>query len=90
MYEASNAGDLNTADELFSDWEKVPKDDLKPDDTSTKQALKAAKMEKGNGSPPAKKIYRRAELRNLRLNNPKAFAARADEFHLAYQEGRVR
>lgn len=91
MYESGNAGDFNAADELFSEWERNKPKEEKPDnDSAKKQLLKDAKMEKGGGSPNTKKIYRRADIRNLRLNDPQAYEARAEEFHLAYTEGRIR
>lgn len=93
MYEAGNAGDFKAADELFSDWEKIKESTEKePDNTDAQKekALKDAKLESGGGQPNTKKIFRRSEIRELRLRDPKAFKAREAEFHLAYQEGRVR
>ena len=90
MYERGNAGDLLAADELFTEWDNVkPKEDN--DGISERdQKLKDAQMEKGGGTPKSKKIFRRSEIRNLRLTKPLDYKAREDEFHLAYKEGRVR
>ena len=91
MYENGNAGDFNAADDLFTEWERLnPGEEADDSASEQKQKLKDAKMEKGGGSPATKKIYRRADIRNLRLTDRAAYEARSDEFHLAYQEGRVR
>jgi len=94
MYTKGNSGDLSAADELFTEWENAkPQTDPENEenqDNDRQDKLKAAKMERGGGQPSTKKIFRRSELRALRLRDKEAYDARADEFHLAYQEGRVR
>jgi hypothetical protein len=96
MYDTANAGDLEVADELFTEWDSYKKAQAPKEDESKESApsrndnLRKASMETGGGAPATKKIYRRADIRNLRLRDPEAYAAREAEFHLAYQEGRVR
>lgn len=93
MYEQGNAGDLVAADSLLTEWARLDVSDDSTEDSTDdvkKKALKAAKMEKGGGTPSSKKVYRRRDIINLRLNDPKAFETRRAEISLAYKEGRVR
>lgn len=94
MYNKGNAGDFDAADELFNEWEVLNKSKEAASEENSTEAradqLKKASLERGGGTPTTKKIYRRADIRNLRLRDPEAYAARESEFHLAYQEGRVR
>lgn len=57
---------------------------------SRKEDLRKVSTEKSRGGASSKKVYRRTDLINLRLNDPQRYEAMEDEILLAYQEGRVR
>ncbi len=86
--------DLDAADELLSTYkaikstksQKVAEVDIKARDAS----LKAAAVETGGSGEQTRKVYRRADLINLRLRDPAKFAAMQDEIDAAYRDGRVK
>jgi len=59
-------------------------------DTKAKADLKRAAVEKGSPRSAKKKVYKRSELIQLRINNPNKYDAMAEEIRQAYAEGRVR
>lgn len=54
------------------------------------KSLSAASVESGGTSESFKKVYRRADLIRLRLQNPAKYDSMQDDIDRAYQEGRVR
>jgi hypothetical protein len=91
-------GDFTAADELFTLYnESRPKETA--DDDSNLDAARKASLAKGGGSAVAstskstggKKVYKREELIQMRIDNPDEFHRRFEsEFLPAYQDGRVR
>jgi len=52
--------------------------------------MKAASTEKSGSSVSSKKVYRRADLINMRSNEPRRYEAMEEDILKAYAEGRVR
>lgn len=86
-----NGLDLDAADELMLGWEEH-KANLVPDETETKRKkqLKDASLEKGSSGGGSKKVFRRAELINMKIYEPHKYDAMLPEIELAYKEGRVK
>ena len=59
-------------------------------DAIAKGDLKKASVVKGGVANTKKPVYSRAELIQLKITNPTAYAARSEEFNLAYAEKRVK
>lgn len=102
LYAAADAEfDYDSAAELLTTWKYV-----KPAKQQTEQiaeiapevqqaqktAVKSATVDVGStaGSAPSSKIYRRADLIRLNLEDPDRYEALQPEIMKAYQEGRVR
>lgn len=102
LYAAADAEfDYDSAAELLSTWKYV-----KPAKPATEQiaeiapevkqaqktAVKSATVDVGSttGAAPSSKIYRRADLIRLNLEDPDRYEALQPEIMKAYQEGRVR
>lgn len=86
--------DVNAAHELFSTFKELnavkQAKTTEADDAPRKQAMKAAAVDTGGAGETTKKVYRRADLMNLRIRNPAKYEAMYDEIMQAYAEGRVR
>lgn len=86
--------DPYAADELLSTFKALrtrKQETLKEvAQTTRNQSLKAANVESGGTGETSRKIYRRADLIRLRLENPDRYDALQDEIMKAYSEGRVR
>lgn len=87
--------DVEAADELFSLWKErkgIAAQAVENDKTERKQSVKAASTgdTRSTGAAPTKRIYRRADVRNLMQNDPERYASMAAELRQAYAEGRVR
>lgn len=90
--------DVDAADELFSTYKELKA--VKQAQTTAavsetekaarSQALKSASVDTGGTGETGRKIYRRADLINLRLRDPMKFAAMQDDIDAAYREGRVK
>lgn len=91
---ADQSFDAMAADELLSTFKALrtrKQQDLKDVAQSTRQQnLKAVATEVNGTGETSRKIYRRADLIRLRLENPDRYDALQDEIMRAYQEGRVR
>lgn len=57
---------------------------------TAKADLKKASVESGGGAANTRKVYRRAELIELKLRDPARYEAMKDEIYAAYAEGRVK
>jgi hypothetical protein len=100
MYAQADAeGDYDSAAELLSNWNYV-KPKTAPKATAPaaevkqqqKAAVKQATVDVGGASPgvSSSKVYRRADLIRLQLEDPDRYYALQDEIMSAYAEGRVK
>ncbi len=95
MYALADAQyDYNAADELLSTFKQIRSaktQQAQETATATREKnLKAASVDTGGTGESSKKVYRRADLIRLRIENPDRYDALQDEIMRAYQEGRVR
>jgi len=92
--QADQQYDAMAADELLSTFKTIrtrKTQELKEvADTTRKQSLKAASVDSQGTGETSRKVYRRADLIRLRLENPDRYDALQDEIMKAYAEGRVR
>ena len=96
LYAAADADfDFDSAAELLTSWSYIkpkaqaPAPEVK---AAQKAAVKAATVDVGSNSaaPTSSKVYRRAALIRLQLENPDRYYALQDEILAAYAEGRVK
>jgi hypothetical protein len=98
LYAAADASaDYDSAAELLNTWKYVkpkpavvaPPPEVK---AAQKAAVKAATVDVGSSAaaPTSSKVYRRADLIRLQLENPDRYYALQDEILAAYAEGRVK
>jgi hypothetical protein len=96
LYAAADADfDFDSAAELLTSWSYIkpkaqaPAPEVK---AAQKAAVKAATVDVGSSAavPTSSKVYRRADLIRLQLENPDRYYALQDEILAAYAEGRVR
>jgi len=93
LYKKADNLDMTAADELFTAWEEQQEAAGNQQAQRTgqrKQALNDATLEKGSAGGMRKQYYSRAELIDLRINNPNKYDAMRDEIMQAYTDGRVR
>jgi len=94
LYQQAEAYDVDAADELLSTFKQLNAAKLRQttevEQQARSKALKSASVDVGGSGESGKKIFRRADLIQLRLRDPAGYAARQDEIDLAYQEGRIR
>lgn len=100
LYAAADADyDFEAAAELLHNWSYVkpkaaaPQSQQVPDTRAVqKAAIKAATVDVGSNasSPTTSKVYRRADLIRLQLEDPDRYYALQDEILAAYAEGRVK
>jgi len=95
MFQEAHANfDYETADALFSEYKELhgaQKEEAQEKATQKRtKKLKAAKTETGSTGAKSTKVYRRADLINLRMNDPDRYDAMSDEITRAYAEGRVK
>ena len=97
--EAHSQYDYDSAAELLSTWNAMNPVRQQSDNTAdvvseskkqTTKSLKSAEVTTGSPAPSSRKIYRRADLINLRLRDPARYEAMQDEIMSAYAEGRVK
>tara|TARA_R110000803_G_scaffold34529_7_gene75322 strand:- start:551 stop:1357 length:807 start_codon:yes stop_codon:yes gene_type:complete len=92
--EANQNYDFETGDELFTTYKAlrgVANSNAEEEKQGkAKQALKKGSVERGSGQSTSKKVYRRADLINLKLSNPSKYAAMEPEIMKAYADKRVR
>lgn len=86
--------DVDAADELLSTYKQLRNVRTKAVEATENKARRdvasKASVDSGGSGESSKKIYRRADLIQLKLRDPQAYAARQDEIMRAYAEGRVR
>lgn len=93
MFGEADNYNLDAANELFSTWELTqPSTEESVEDTSKqrKAKLKDASTEVGSTGSARKKVFRRLDLINLKLNDPAKYASMEPEIRQAYTDGRVR
>lgn len=98
LQEADQGYDLNAANELLSTYKELRqvkaqqkvREVTEADKTARNQALKSAAVDTGGSGETTRKVYRRADLIRLKMNDPARYEAMNDEILAAYAEGRVR
>ena len=95
IFEQANAGyDFDSANELLSTYKQLrsvkQKQTSDDGEITRKQNLKAVGVDVGGSGESSKKVYRRADLIRLKMQDPNRYDALSDEIMAAYQEGRVR
>lgn len=86
--------DFDSANELLSTYKQLKQVQTKQvaavDNTARQQSLKAASVDSGGTGESSKKIYRRADLIQLRMRDPDRYEALQPEIMAAYAEGRIK
>jgi hypothetical protein len=95
IFEQADAGyDFDSANELLSTYKQLrsvkQKQSSDAGEVTRKQNLKAVGVDVGGSGESSKKVYRRADLIRLKMQDPTRYDALSDEIMQAYQEGRVR
>lgn len=89
--------DYDSANELIGTWKQISMID-KTNEVNKAEASKRQKAMRQTSSETrssgdsvgGKKMYRRSDLINLQVSDPKRYADLSDEITIAYQEGRVK
>ena len=95
IFEQADSGyDFDSANELLSTYKQLrsvkQKQTSDEGEVTRKQNLKAVGVDVGGSGESSKKVYRRADLIRLKMQDPNRYDALSDEIMQAYQEGRVR
>ena len=95
IFEQADSGyDYDSANELLSTYKQLrsvkQKQTSDDGEVTRKQNLKAVGVDIGGSGESSKKVYRRADLIRLKMQDPNRYDALSDEIMQAYQEGRVR
>jgi hypothetical protein len=95
IFEQADSGyDFDSANELLSTYKQLrsvkQKQTSDDGEVTRKQNLKAVGVDIGGSGESSKKVYRRADLIRLKMQDPNRYDALSDEIMQAYQEGRVR
>lgn len=95
LFQQANANwDFDSANELIGTYKQLnAKKERQVSDTEKKarsDSIKAAAVDAGGSGESSKKVYRRADLINLRIRDPRKYEAMQPDIELAYSEGRVR
>ena len=95
IFEQADSGyDFDSANELLSTYKQLrsvkQKQTSDDGEATRKQNLKAVGVDVGGSGESSKKVYRRADLIRLKMQDPNRYDALSDEIMQAYQEGRVR
>ena len=95
IFEQADSGyDFDSANELLSTYKQLrsvkQKQTSDDGEVTRKQNLKAVGVDTGGSGESSKKVYRRADLIRLKMQDPNRYDALSDEIMQAYQEGRVR
>ena len=96
MFKAADTNyDYEIGDELFTTYKAIrgiANSEAKEEKLErASQALNKGSVERGSsGTSSTKKVYRRADLINLKISNPAKYAAMEPEIMKAYSEKRVR
>jgi hypothetical protein len=94
LFQAADNYDVDAANELLSTFKELKaarnRNMSETEKSARDKTLQSAAVDSGGSGESSKKVYKRSALIQLRLSDPKAFAARKDEIERAYAEGRVR
>ena len=97
LFRTADAYNFEAANELFTTWKQLnmaskTAEVKEAEKTKRKKALRKTSSEtrSSEDSLGGKKVYRRADLINLQVTDPRRYEALADEIQQAYVEGRVR
>ncbi len=95
IFEQADSGyDFDSANELLSTYKQLrsvkQKQTSDDGEVTRKQNLKAVGVDVGGSGESSKKVYRRADLIRLKMQDPNRYDALSDEIMAAYAEGRVR
>ncbi|NBP68534.1 MAG: hypothetical protein EBU52_07290 [Cytophagia bacterium] len=86
--------DYDSANELLSTYKQLKgvkaKQTNEAGETQRKSNLKAASVDVGGTGESGKRVYRRADLIRLKMQDPARYDALSDEIMAAYAEGRVK
>ena len=86
--------DYDSANELLSTYKQLKgikaKQTSDAGETQRKTNLKAASVDVGGTGESGKRVYRRADLIRLKMQDPNRYDALSDEIMTAYAEGRVK
>jgi hypothetical protein len=95
IFEQADSGyDYDSANELLSTYKQLrsvkQKQTSDDGEVTRKQNLKAVGVDVGGSGESSKKVYRRADLIRLKMQDPNRYDALSDEIMQAYAEKRVR
>jgi hypothetical protein len=97
LFQRADGYDYNSANELFGTWKQLSLLDntrqvKEAEKTKRTKALRQTSTEgrSSGDSVGGKKMYRRSDLINLQVTDPRRYASLADEIQQAYAEGRVK
>jgi len=95
IFEQADSGyDYDSANELLSTYKQLrsvkQKQSSDEGEVTRKQNLKAVGVDVGGSGESSKKVYRRADLIRLKMQDPNRYDALSYEIMQANQEGRVR
>lgn len=97
IFRAADSYDFESANELFSTWKQIStvgatSKAVAKEKSKREQVLRKTTSEtrSSGDSVGGKKVYRRADLINLQVTDPRRYEALADEIQQAYTEGRVK
>ena len=86
--------DYDSANELLSTYKELrgvkAKQTENAGEQTRKQNLKAASVDVGGSGESSRRVYRRADLIRLKMNDPNRYEVLSDEIMQAYAEGRVK
>ena len=86
--------DYDSANELLSTYKELrsvkQKQTSDAGEATRKQNLKAVGVDVGGSGESSKRVYRRADLIRLKMQDPTRYEALSDEIMQAYSEGRVK
>jgi hypothetical protein len=86
--------DYDSANELLSTFKQLrgvkKQQNESSGEATRKQNLKAVGVDVGGSGESSRKVYRRADLIRLKMQDPNRYDALSDEIMAAYAEGRVR
>lgn len=81
---------LTTYKELKAAKQKIVSDGANQLKEESKRQLNAASVDAGGSGEVGRKVYRRADLIRLQIQNPDRYKELSEDIYVAYQEGRVR
>ena len=91
LHAKANQADYNAGKELLDNWDLQQRASQTTTNATQEQKLKDATTETGStGQTGGRKVYKRHDLIQLRLNDPNKYESMESEIMQAYAEGRVK